>query len=289
MLSIVVPHYNFKNEALFTELEQQCLNLHLNFEIIIIDDASIPTQKTYLQQFKKANFKIILLEKNIGRAAIRNLLAAEASYPFLLFLDGDSYITNPNFIINYINFHHQNPDVDIICGLRNYPEKIKKEKALHHYYGIKTEIFAAKEAFHSNNFFIKKEVFKDTKFDESLSQYGYEDVLFGLMAKAKGYTIKNLYNPVIHLQLKTNKEFITDTDAAVKNLAQLMKQPRYENLLKEIPLVCYYLKLKRTSLLGLFKNLKPYLRKSLEQENPNFLSLKKLQFYKLLQLDYFLS
>lgn len=289
MLSIVVPHYNFINETLFTELEQQCLNLRLNFEIIIIDDASLPTQKTYLQQFKKANFKIILLEKNIGRAAIRNLLAAEASYPFLLFLDGDSYIINPNFIINYINFHHQNPDVDIICGLRNYPEKIKKEKALHHYYGIKQEILAVKQAFHSNNFFIKKEVFKEVQFDEHLTHYGYEDVLFGLIAKAKGYSIRSINNPVMHLQLKTNPEFIVDTSNAVQNLAQLMKEPLYESILKEIPLVRYYLILQKTGLLSLLKNLKPYLRRSLEHENPNYLTIKKLQFYKLLQLHHCLS
>ncbi|KHJ37471.1 chondroitin synthase [Pedobacter glucosidilyticus] len=289
MLSIVVPHYNFINEALFIELEQQCLNLRLNFEIIIIDDASLPAHISYLQQFKKLGFKIILLEKNIGRAAIRNLLATEASYPFLLFLDGDSHIINPNFIINYINFHHQNPNIDIICGLRNYPEKTKEEEALHYFYGTKQEMLAAKQAFHSNNFFIKKEVFKEVQFDEDLTHYGYEDVLFGLIAKAKGYTIRNLDNPVMHLQLKTNQEFITDTDDAVQNLAQLIKEPRYNHLLKEIPLVRHYLILQKTGLLSLLKNLKPLLRKSLAQEKPSYFTIKKLQLYKLLQLHHFLS
>ncbi|WP_026903223.1 glycosyltransferase family 2 protein [Pedobacter glucosidilyticus] len=289
MLSILVPHYNFINQTLFTELEQQCLSLSLDFEIIVIDDASLSSYKNYLNQFNKPYFNIIFLDKNIGRSAIRNLLAAKASYPFLLFLDGDSCIKNPNFIKNYLNFIQQNPAADLVCGLRNYPECLNKEYLLHHYYGTKVEMLASKQAFHSSNFLIKKEVFKALQFDERLTHYGYEDVVFGLTAKAKGYTIKNFDNPVIHLQLKTNQQFMADTEDAVQNLAQLMQLPQYEIILKEIPLIRIYLLFKKTGLWHLLAGLKSRLRKNMEQEKPNATSIKKLQLYKLLHLHYCLS
>ncbi len=289
MLSIVVPHYNFNNETLFKEIERQCLNLHLIFEIIIIDDASLPQHKTYLAQFKAAHYKIILLEKNKGRAAVRNYLATLASYPYLLFLDGDSEITNPNFIKNYISYLQQKPQADIICGSRIYPTSEKSKATLHDHYGIKQEIPAAKYSFHSNNFLIKKEIFSTLKFDESLTQYGYEDVLFGLSAKSKGYTIENFNNPVLHLQLKNNQEFIADTDDAIQNLAKLLKQEKYALLLKDVSLVRNYYLLRKTGLLGFMNHFRPLLRRQLEKERPHLFSIKKLQLYKLLLLHHFLS
>mgnify|MGYP006217474485 CR=1 FL=1 len=47
MLSICIPHYNFVNEKLFTELHHQCFALSIEFEILVIDDGRIVQRGTH--------------------------------------------------------------------------------------------------------------------------------------------------------------------------------------------------------------------------------------------------
>lgn len=54
-----------------------------------------------------SNVNYIIREKNIGRAAIRNFLAQQAQYEWLLFLDGDIMVERTRFIEKYLDtdFH----------------------------------------------------------------------------------------------------------------------------------------------------------------------------------------
>ena len=68
----------------------------LSFEVIVADDGS-DIQKT-IEENKAINqfshCKYIIRETNVGRSAIRNFLASQATYPYLLFLDSDVLFTD---------------------------------------------------------------------------------------------------------------------------------------------------------------------------------------------------
>jgi len=74
MLSILIPAYNYNITRLATELHRQAMDSGVEFELIVMEDGS--------ERFVADNKKIselefcrhIILEKNIGRSAIRNKL-----------------------------------------------------------------------------------------------------------------------------------------------------------------------------------------------------------------------
>jgi glycosyltransferase involved in cell wall biosynthesis len=244
VLSICIPHYNYQNPKLFETLTSQAEQLHLNFELLIIDDASKEEHKSYLRKLNGYPYSVEFLEKNIGRSAIRNLLTEKAKFNWLLFLDGDSAIENPNFIKTYM----ENQDFDFVSGGRYYEnQKPDKNYLLHWFYGTQIES-KSKGQFHSCNFMIKKSVFEQIKFDEDLKYYGYEDVLFGLEARNKNLVLNYIDNPVKHQQLKNNALFLKDTETAINNLKLVSALKSNLNWAEEVKLIQKYQQLKRFGL-----------------------------------------
>ena len=90
MLSILIPVYNFNIVPLVKELHGQASRLSIPFEIIVLDDCSselLRDQNKEVSSLPGVKFKI--LDRNIGRARIRNRLAEMAKYSSLLFMDCD--------------------------------------------------------------------------------------------------------------------------------------------------------------------------------------------------------
>lgn len=287
MLSICIPHFNFENTSLLNELKAQCQSLNLNFEILIIDDASEARKKNHLKAFEEKPFRIIYLTGNIGRSAIRNLLAKEAIFDLLLFLDADGKIRNNDFIKIYLNNFYK----DIVSGGRVYADlKPDKNYFLHWNYGFNVES-KSQSFFHSNNFIIKKSVFDILKFDEQIKNYGYEDVVFGLEAKKLGISMMTIDNKVIHDDLKSNQQFLNDVDQSLNNLLKIID---IKNELKIVDFVGISRKYKALQRLGLNKILSiknhkitDSLRNSLilnPKQNSNLL-LSIYKLYKYHQLN----
>ena len=104
MLSILIPTYNYNVTRLVKEIHKQLLETKIKFEIICLDDGS----KSHLNNKNKdinllSNVNFSELDINIGRSAIRNLLAEKANYKWLLFLDADVIPKSKNFISDYIS------------------------------------------------------------------------------------------------------------------------------------------------------------------------------------------
>jgi hypothetical protein len=285
MLSICIPHYNFINEKLFTELYNQCVALAIEYEILVIDDASEPKNKKYLAKIISNYCNVIFLEKNIGRSKIRNLLAQKAKYNWLLFLDGDSTIHDSNFLLLYLN----NLSADIISGGRAYSDqRPNNEYHLHWNYGFKIES-GNNAQFHSNNFIIKKDVFKHLTFDESITNYGYEDVVFGIEAKRLGLNLINLNNKVLHTGLKTNTEFLMDVEQALINLCKIEVLRKDLQIEKEVKILRNYNQLnslKLTWLISIFNSAIILLLKKYLINGPKIFTNKALSVLKLYQLHH---
>lgn len=241
MLSVLIPTYNYNAFLLVKEIHQQLTLGEIDFEIICLDDgskSSINTKNEEINKFSFTSFKS--LPKNIGRSAIRNLLAKKATYNWLLFLDADVIPVKSNFIKNYIAFLNS---VDtVFCGGILYQNKKENLDLLRYKYGKRNEEISIEKRkkhpekyFFTSNFLIQKVVFNTVKFEEKLTQYGREDLLFSLDLIQKGYKIKHLENEVYHLGLDDNSLFVSKTKKAMENLVFLENQQLIDT--KEMPLL----------------------------------------------------
>ncbi|MBK8505143.1 MAG: glycosyltransferase family 2 protein [Saprospiraceae bacterium] len=186
MLSILIPIYNIDVTSLVGDLVEQAQLLDSPVEIICIDDHSDDTWKkrnALIRKFRNVTYKE--LPGNLGRSKIRNLLASEAQYPRLLFLDSDSKIIRLDFLLKYAEAYDEQ---SVVVGGRTYPDKSpKSDFHLHWKYGSLIEQKATSD-FQSNNFLIPASVFKRYPFDESLTRYGHEDTLFWASADSSWYS-----------------------------------------------------------------------------------------------------
>ncbi|MDR0790483.1 MAG: glycosyltransferase [Bacteroidales bacterium] len=285
MLSILIPVFNYDCSDLISSLANQALSEQIPFEILVYDDCSTQRQELKSSIFALKELKYKEMPANLGRSKIRNLLAQEACYDNLLFLDCDSMPADNDFIKRYINSINT---ADCICGGTVYSPKtsIKKEQTLHWTYGTKREMRAkskSESVFMANNFLIRRDIFAKVSFDTAIVGYGHEDTLFGFMLSQNGYRLGQIDNPVIHLGLHDSQSFLANTKNAAINLRLLYNNKEYQQSLSSIALVKAFQrihKLRLDSLLrSLCKPLIPLLTWQLRSSKP---SMFVLDVYKLL-------
>ena len=285
MLSILIPTYNYNAFSLVNEIQKQAKEAGIEFEIICLDDGSklfLPENQE-INSLENCSFEI--LKNNVGRSAIRNLLAKKASFDNLLFLDSDTIPVENNFIINYINQINENSD--IICGGIEYQnEKPEKSKLLRWKYGINREskkaIERAKKPYNnilSANILIKKNVFFEANYSNENNYYGM-DINFSYQLMIKNRTIIHIDNPIFHLGLESNEVFFEKCLLSVKNRKETLENmPRIEEINS---LLKYYKILKKNKLIFIgklfFLITESLLKKIIFSKNPNLIGL---DFYRL--------
>lgn len=279
MLSILIPVYNFDIRKLVADLHNQATNARVAFEIVVIDDLSSEEYRTRnkeIAQFQNVHY--IELEKNIGRAAIRNKLVDESHFPYMLFMDCDAEVANERFIQNYLDCC--TGDVVVCGGTEYHPQQPEREFTLRWYYGIKREMKPASlrsqnpnMSFSTFNFLISRSVFEKVKFDSSINGYGHEDTLFGYELQENGFVIRHIDNQLIHLGLDKNEIFIHKTKEGVKNLYLIAKDPAYKHIhFEDFKIYHYYQKLKKMRMVFLmiifYKLFSPAIELQLRTKKP---------------------
>ena len=130
------------------------------------------------------------------------------------------------------------------------------------------------------NFLISRAIFLKIKFNESFTQYGYEDALFGVELKQRGISIRHIDNPLIHNGLDMNSEFLRKTEVALCTLSTLGTTMQQEASVSRTAF-----RLKRLYLDNLFGGFyrisSPLMRKNLLSKRPSMFlfSLYKLGYY----------
>lgn len=235
MISILIPIYNEVVVALVRDLQQQCDDLALTYEIICMDDHSQPEYRRQNAELgQRARVRYLELEVNIGRARIRNQLADLAAYAYLLFMDGDSRVIRTDYIRNYLE--HLQPE-RVIYGGRVYQREPPVEPAyyLHWHYGCRREALNVEQrrlhparTFMTNNFVVPRAIAGRIRFDESIRRYGYEDTLYALELEKAGIAVQHLDNPLEHQGLEEQEVFLRKTRDALDNLRELL--PRHPEI-----------------------------------------------------------
>lgn len=284
MLSILIPIYNYDCRNLIYSLSGQAEKLNVEYEILAFDDGSSLFLEENREIKKLPHLEYRELEKNIGRSAIRNLLAEESHYPYLVFMDCDMQVISDSYLKNYLDHIGRAP---VICGGRSFCKKkdLSDLNFLHWTYGVVREPKPGEgggKMFLSNNFLIESIVFEKIRFDERIRNYGHEDTLFGIELDKKDFSILYIRNPLLHEGLQTNKEFIDKTKESLWNLSYIYKNLLSQEDARNIRLISAYEKFRKMKLTGLLHTLgrifRPAIGKNLNSRRPSMLLL---DFYKL--------
>ena len=288
MISICIPIYNFDIRPLVKELVRQSQNLAYDIEIILIDDFSLPKYRLMHEDLTEMT-RYIPLEKNIGRAKIRNLFLNYATQPYLLFLDCDAVLVKDDFLLHYLAAI--NPDTKVVCGGRIYPAQCPSaEQFLSWKYGTFRESNKASTrklnpnaSFMTNNFLIERCLMEQHLFEEKISEYGHEDTLFGFELFKKGISISHIDNAILNGDIENNATFLLKTEKGIANLVAILGYVSDRELfVSQVGLLRFHQKLERLGLLSLqryvFRLLKPMLKYSLVHGPIN---LYVFDFYKL--------
>lgn len=289
MLSILIPVYNYNAFSLVEKLHNQAVELNITFEIICLDDAS-DLFKTENQQINRLqNCSFVVLDKNIGRSAIRNLLAKKALYENLVFLDADTFPVHENFISNYISLIDNNEKI-VYGGILYESTQPPKNELLRWIYGKKREALLVADrnknpylSFLTLNFLISKSIFQKVRFNESIPNLRHEDTLFSFELKQKQIKILHIENPVFHLGIEDSKTFLQKSEEAVLGLKNLVDS----NLISTdyVKLSHYFQVIKKYHLTALiafgFRVLKPLFVKQLLCKKPSLFlfDLYRLGYY----------
>ncbi|GAB2873271.1 hypothetical protein GCM10027044_39610 [Hymenobacter ruber] len=167
------------------------------------------------------------LPQNVGRAGIRNQLAATAQHEWLLLLDNDSLLPDTQFLARYAAALGR---AAVLIGGTCYESTPPADPALHlrwHYGHVREARSAAvRQAapygqLTINNALIRADVFRQFPLDERLTGYGHEDTKFGVELAAARIDILHLDNPVLHDGLEPAAVFLQKSEQAVRNLAQV--------------------------------------------------------------------
>lgn len=246
LLSILIPTYNYDCTRLVNDLQQQAQFLGIDYEIIVIDDAS-PMQ-TYKERNRNVNVlphcRFIELKENVGRARIRNRLADEAQGDWLLFMDADAEVISNTFIRDYL----RHTDTDVVCGGLCHAYTLPSpEVSLRYAYECRADKRRAARYRERNPyaqfitfcFMVRASVFQAIRFDERITEYGHEDTLFGVELEKRRVRICHIDNPMCQGGIETNEEFLEKTRAALRNLSAMETTMHgHSSLLKLYRLLC---------------------------------------------------
>jgi glycosyltransferase involved in cell wall biosynthesis len=229
MVSILIPVYNYDVVALIHNLRLAMDSIPEFTELLIGDDGSSTEFRNRYIQLCDDKVKLVVSEKNIGRAAIRNRLAGEANGEFLLFIDADALIsgTAEKYLTNWLGHLKREK---VLCGGLLYPDfpPADPDKMLRWKYGREREQRKAAERrkhpharFSGFNFMIERETFMKIRFNEELVQYGHEDTLLGYQLKKAGINVFHIDNPLVHDGVEFNTDFLLKTKQGIENLSIL--------------------------------------------------------------------
>ncbi|NJO87424.1 MAG: glycosyltransferase family 2 protein [Lewinella sp.] len=227
MLSILIPTYRYPLLPLLTQLLAQLQGADYGWEIRAYDDGSPAEWRAQHRPLGHWPPQLVYreLSKNLGRAAVRNLLAREAKYTTLLFLDADGRLPHA-YLTAYLPYC---AGQSVVCGGRSYGnEAVHAEQFLHWTYGRQRESRSAAArrrqpylGFQTNNFLAPRALLLRHPFAEVNAEYGHEDTLWGWQLAALGVPIVHIDNAVDHLGLEAAPIFLAKQRQAVSSLRRL--------------------------------------------------------------------
>lgn len=231
MISILIPVFDYDIASLVTGLQQAAMEYDEYDEIIIgADGCSDEYLGMYRELGKLDKVSLLVSEANVGRAAIRNLLAEQSRSEYLIYVDADALIQGSpkEYLARWLDNYDLAP---VIFGGTDYrktpPDNPDKYLRWHFgYYNEKKSLRKRRKkpysSFSGFNFLVEKAVLNRFKFNEELKKYGHEDTLFAYQLKKAGIPVEHIDNNLIHDGLESNRDYILKTKDSISNLNNLL-------------------------------------------------------------------
>lgn len=286
-LSILIPTYNYDCTTLVGELHRQLLEVLPagEGEIVVGDDGSTDMNIKASNREMKGWEGVVYHEedRNRGRAGICNLLVNMAQGDYILILDSDARVITSYYLSRYLSLL---PTTDVVCGGIRHSDTLPStdvslrwqyEKFCEPRLTAKRREVNAHQSMSTFNILLPTSVALSHPFDESITQYGYEDTLLGLWLKKDGIGVRHIDNPLLHTGLDSNERFLQKTEIAMDTLYKIRdKIGNFSHLL------LVYRQIERWHLTWLlrlaFRLTHPLLRHNLLGPRP---SVRLFNFYKL--------
>lgn len=226
----------------------------------------------------------MLREQNTGRACIRNWLAQQARYEWLLFVDSHMAVCKDDYIAEYLDTVD-----DVVYGgyvVKGDAEKLKGnlrylyEKKAEPMHTAEMRIRSPYQDFHTSNFFVSRQVFINHPLDVRFRHYGYEDVLFGKQLQMAGISIDHISNPLAFDRFEDNARFMEKTEESLRTIYMFRDELRgYARLLDASDKLRQYRL--HTPFLWIYRKMKNRWRRNLCGDKPSLLVFKlyKLGYY----------
>lgn len=227
-LSILIPTYNDACMNLVDDLRNQAEQTGIAYEILVADDGSTDADSKAVNAAINTLPHCHYIERteNVGRAAIRNLLAKEAQNPWLLFIDSDMVVCRQDFLSKYICCDCETiVDGGVVIGnvkpgnLRAMYEQRHEQE-----HTVEQRKQSPYRDFHTANFLIRRDIMLQWPFDERFRYYGYEDVLFGKQMERQHIGIVHIDNPLSFEVYEQNADFISKTEEGLRTLHQFRQE-----------------------------------------------------------------
>lgn len=280
MISILIPSYNYNTLPLVEELYNQSILEKIDFEIIVLDDASPVNENTEknskINQLEHCRFE--RNETNLGRGQNRNTLIQKAQYDWILLMDCDTFPKDKNFIKKYIESSKNQDKKAIFGGIIYYNEKPKDDEMLRWVFGKDREEIPVQKRLSNpyhyaliSNILVRKEVLLSHPFGSEIYNYGYEDIVFILGLKNENISIFHIENPAYHLNLENSVVFLEKFHSSLHNLKLVLDKEIISP--DDTSLTKIYSKLKQLHLVKVtafgFRIIKKSLTKNLLSKNPS--------------------
>ncbi len=288
-LSIAILVYQFSPLKVVHELVRQARLMNINFELLIFDDGSGDTwQKELDNDFGDIpEVSLHLNPINLGRSTARNRLASKCLGAFILMIDGDNPVDNPNFVNDYYQVRKAK---SVVVGGRSIMPEPLPGCELRWTFAKNREVKSLKERqanpyghFQTNCFLIDRKVFEKVRFEEELLTYGYEDNLFGFSLEKAGVNIIHIENPQLHKAEDRNLVFLAKSAEAMRSLFWIYtNRPLLQKHFKLLRVLKFLKGAGLTGLVLAFLNLmEKGLKRNLDSSGP---SLWRFDLYRLQQL-----
>ena len=292
MLSILIPTRDYTCYQLVYDLHAQAERLGVPYEIIVAEDGS-RSQVNIIANHKITDLshcRHLVRKECIGPAEIRNELAREAVYGWIIFIDSDAKVEKEDFLQTYLDnagkadvivggLYHQNVNHDPNVTLRF---KYEKEADKHRSADERSKEPYGK--FTTFNFMMRRSTFLCILFDTRCKQYGYEDALFGVEIKRRGIAILHIDNPLLHKGLDTNEVFLRKSEMALRNLKILNGSMESHSYVGRVFAVLRHYRMTWAMRL-FFCTFGSLMKRNLMSENPSLFlfSVYKLGYYSTLK------
>ena len=199
LFSIVVPIYNSESwiEETIKSIIKQTIGIE-NIQLILIDDGSTDKSKQICKAYqKKYQDNIVFISKfNTGVASTRNYAIPYIKGKYVEFLDSDDYISSNTLEKVYDFFKKYDKKIDIVSipmyyfegrtGAHYLNTKFNKGDRIVNLKNDFTDIFV-----HINSVFIKSDLIKRYKFDESLVTCEDAKMAIQLLLQRQRYGVIN--------------------------------------------------------------------------------------------------